>query len=183
MNRSMSKIRHIQEANLKLEKRLLKEVDVATDSVANVNSTGGGLSNQEKLSLAKFFTGFQKLIYDFKQNPSSKYNKSTYSTLVLSQSDINNLKKPPYNLYAIGIESGKPLAYSCFNPDTNNFYNIKDKYADGFSIQKMAKGLYVYVDRAMDNPEFIPLMGNEDSILTKLEELNNYIRKQSFNSK
>ena len=53
MNRSMSKIRHIKEANLKLEKRLLKEDDVAATSAVNVN--------KEQENLFKFLKGIHDM--------------------------------------------------------------------------------------------------------------------------
>ena len=180
MNRSMSKIRHIQEANLKLENRLLKEDDVATDSVASVNSVGRQLSSQEMASLAKFFRALDA--DDFRLNPLSKHAK--YSPLILTQNEINSLGKNPYNLYLREgvIQAGKPLAYSAFNYKTGKPYNL-NQFADGFGLQKLAKGIYVDIDRPNYAPEQIPLVGNEDSIISKIKELFTYIHEQSFYSK
>jgi hypothetical protein len=142
----MSKIRHIQEANLKLEKRLLKEDDVTATSAANVNSAGKGLTPQEKQELSKFLYGlFSKngngiLGFRWLLNSKSEWASSTYSPLVLTKSDINI-----QNIWFADTEEfqyGKPLVYSLYwnrNPIPIKVLN----FTPTFRLTKIYKGIFV----------------------------------------
>jgi hypothetical protein len=59
MNKSMSKIRHIQEANLKLEKRLLKEDDVSPEATSAVDKSKPLTGMQQGMKL--FFNNLSEM--------------------------------------------------------------------------------------------------------------------------
>lgn len=73
MNKSYSKIRHIQEANIRLEKRLLGEQPTAnihdvdsTDSPTNMNPTDGATllmkwNKKDPIGLTKFLTDTKRV--------------------------------------------------------------------------------------------------------------------------
>ena len=184
MNRSMSKIRHIKEANLKLEKRLLKEDDVAATSSVNVNSAGKGLTPQEKQELTKFLSGLFNgngiSGFPWLLNSKSEYTSSTYSPLVLTKSDINtdNIRFPN----TMEFQYGKPLVYSLY-PNSNAKGNpiTVQNYTPTFVIRKLYKGIFVEIvgKGYQGSTEMIPLTGNVDSILAKLKELSEFAQRKN----
>jgi hypothetical protein len=174
----------MQEANLKLEKRLLKEDDVAATSAANVNSAVKGLTPQEKQEVTKFLKGLVmnngRRGFPWLLNSKSQYATSTYSPLVLTKSDVNtdNIMFPS----RMEFEYGKPLVYSLYPNSTANINPITvQNYTPTFAMRKLYKGIFVEIvgNGYQPTTETILLSGNVDSILAKLYELSEFAKRKN----
>lgn len=97
MNRSYSKIRHIQEANQRLEKRLLNEQSVT------VTTTMKQMGNEDDYLMKSVN------IYGDKENKS-----------YISTSAITNFKPKSDGVYEMELDAREPLYFSCLKPNQFN---------------------------------------------------------------
>jgi hypothetical protein len=76
MNRSKSKIRHIQESNLILEKRVLSEKNILSKIFGGKKEDDENLSQEDIESQMKSMAGFEFGIFrDYKDDKREKYKK------------------------------------------------------------------------------------------------------------
>ena len=94
MNRSYSKIRHIQESNQRLEKRLLNEQSVT------VTTTMKQMGNESDYLMKSVN------LYGDKENK-----------LYISTSSITNFEPQSDGVYKMELDAREPLYFSCLKPD------------------------------------------------------------------